>query len=147
MKHRISSSNERVWCTTQLAKSSFNHSICRTHSWRFSIFYKINTNVCRGIQIGQRACVNQLVLRDDWNPSEFESSYDIPYWIPGCCILSPSGGIVSVFCIQANVIPVPHTSGRSCQHWSIQSWIRIHFGRCRGTVVFDLLRFGISFSS
>ena len=27
-------------CTTQLAKLSFNHSIGRTHSWRFSIFIK-----------------------------------------------------------------------------------------------------------
>ena len=28
-------------CTTQLAKFSFNHSNGRTHSWRFSTFYKI----------------------------------------------------------------------------------------------------------
>ena len=41
MKDRISASNERVWCTTQLAKLSFNHSIGRTHSCRFSIVYKI----------------------------------------------------------------------------------------------------------
>ena len=33
-------SNERVWCTTQLAKLSFNHSNGRTHSWRFSTFYR-----------------------------------------------------------------------------------------------------------
>ena len=39
IKNRWSTSNERVWCTTQLAKLSFNHSIGRTHSWRFSIFY------------------------------------------------------------------------------------------------------------
>ena len=38
MKYRISTSNERVWCTTHLAKLSFNHSIGRTHSWHFSIF-------------------------------------------------------------------------------------------------------------
>ena len=111
------------------------NSIWRRTNYLRREFYP-NTEVCRGTHIRQRACVNQVVLRDNWNPSEFESSYDIPYWIPGCCILSPSGGIVSVFCIQANVIPVPHTSGRSCQHWSIQSWIRIHFGRCPGTVVF-----------
>ena len=36
---RISTPNERVWGTTQLAKLSFNHSIDCTHSWRFSIFY------------------------------------------------------------------------------------------------------------
>ena len=30
---------ERVWCTTQLAKLSFNHSHGRTHSWRFSTSY------------------------------------------------------------------------------------------------------------
>ena len=36
MNYRISTSNERVWCTTQLAKLSFNHSLGRTHSWRFS---------------------------------------------------------------------------------------------------------------
>ena len=29
-----------VWCTTQLAKLSFNHSNGCTHSWRFSTFYK-----------------------------------------------------------------------------------------------------------
>ena len=40
MEHRISTPNERVWCTTQLAKLGFNNSIGRTHSWRFSIFYK-----------------------------------------------------------------------------------------------------------
>ena len=40
MKYRISTSNERVWYTTQLAKLSFNHSIGRTHSWCFSIFCK-----------------------------------------------------------------------------------------------------------
>ena len=49
---KLSTSNERVWCTTQLAKSrtclmqlaklklSFNHSIGCAHSWRFSFFYK-----------------------------------------------------------------------------------------------------------
>ena len=31
---------KRVWCTTQLAKLSFNHSNGRTHSWRFSTFIK-----------------------------------------------------------------------------------------------------------
>ena len=40
MKYRLSTSNERVWCTTQFAKLSFNHSIGRTHSWRSSTFYK-----------------------------------------------------------------------------------------------------------
>ena len=43
MVYRISTSNERVWCTTKLATLSFNHSIGRTHSWRFvklfTIFY------------------------------------------------------------------------------------------------------------
>ena len=34
----VYTSNERVWCTTQLAKLSFNHSIGRTHSLRFSTF-------------------------------------------------------------------------------------------------------------
>ena len=29
-----------VWCTTQLAKLSFNHSHGRIHSWRFSTFNK-----------------------------------------------------------------------------------------------------------
>ena len=29
-----------VWCATQLANLSFNHSIGRAHSWRFSTFYK-----------------------------------------------------------------------------------------------------------
>ena len=39
MKYRKCTSNERVWCTTKLAKLSFNHSIS-IHSWRFSIFNK-----------------------------------------------------------------------------------------------------------
>ena len=43
MKYRISASNERVWCTTQLAKLSFNRSIVRTHSWRFPTFMKYKT--------------------------------------------------------------------------------------------------------
>ena len=38
MKHRKSTPNERVWCTTQLAKFCFSHSIGRTHSWRFQFF-------------------------------------------------------------------------------------------------------------
>ena len=43
MKYRITTSNERVLCTTQLAKLSFKHSIGRTHSWRFSTFYQISS--------------------------------------------------------------------------------------------------------
>ena len=39
----LSTPNERVWCTTQLAKLSFNHSIGRTHSWGFHFFNKIIT--------------------------------------------------------------------------------------------------------
>ena len=42
MNYRKSTPNERVWCTTQLAKLSFNHSIGCTHSWRFSTFFCIN---------------------------------------------------------------------------------------------------------
>ena len=42
MKCRIRTPNERVWCITQLAKLSSNHSIGRTHSWRFSFFIKNN---------------------------------------------------------------------------------------------------------
>ena len=38
-EYRISTSNERVWCTTQLAKLRFNHSNGCTHRWRFSTFY------------------------------------------------------------------------------------------------------------
>ena len=39
--------NNRVRCTTQLAKLSFNHSNRRTHSWRFSTFEKkyMNTTI------------------------------------------------------------------------------------------------------
>ena len=44
MKYRLSTSNERVWCTTQIAKLSFNHSIGRTHSRRFSTFYRALKN-------------------------------------------------------------------------------------------------------
>ena len=33
-----------------------------------------NTTVCCSTQIRQRTCVNQLVLRDDWNPIQSESS-------------------------------------------------------------------------
>ena len=40
MKYRRSTPNERVWCTTQLAKFCFSHSIGRTHSWRFQFFVK-----------------------------------------------------------------------------------------------------------
>ena len=39
MKYRISTSNERVWCTTWRAKLSFNHKIGRTHSGRFWCCY------------------------------------------------------------------------------------------------------------
>ena len=38
MKYRRSAPNERVWCTTQLAKFCCSHSIGRTHSWRFQFF-------------------------------------------------------------------------------------------------------------
>ena len=37
-EYRISTSNERVRCTTQLAKLSFNHSIGRTHSFSTLFF-------------------------------------------------------------------------------------------------------------
>ena len=47
----MSTSNERVWCTTQLAKLSFNHSIGHTHSRRFSTFYK---NRCKKLSIPLR---------------------------------------------------------------------------------------------
>ena len=40
MKYRISTPNECVWCITQLAKLRFNHSIGRTHSWRFHFCMK-----------------------------------------------------------------------------------------------------------
>ena len=36
-------------------------------------FYQ-NATVCRGTQSRQKTCVNPLVLRDDWNPSQSESS-------------------------------------------------------------------------
>ena len=36
--YKIRTSDESVWCTTQLAKLSFNHSIGRTHSWRSTTF-------------------------------------------------------------------------------------------------------------
>ena len=54
MKYRIGTSNERVWCTTQLVKLSFIHSIGRTHSWRFSVFYKMSFDAAE-YQIGRRA--------------------------------------------------------------------------------------------
>ena len=42
MKYGLRTSNERVWCTAQLAKLSFYHSINRSHSpLTFSTFYKI----------------------------------------------------------------------------------------------------------
>ena len=46
MKYEISTPNERVWSTTQLAKLSLNHSIGRTHSCRLSIFYVIRITTC-----------------------------------------------------------------------------------------------------
>ena len=36
--YRISTPKERVWCIPHIAKLSFNHSIGRTLSWRFSFF-------------------------------------------------------------------------------------------------------------
>ena len=59
MKYRISTSNERVWCTTRLAKLNFNHSIGRTHSWRFPIFNKMKC--CRISPSNHRiCCITQL---------------------------------------------------------------------------------------
>ena len=37
-----------------------------------------NTTVCRSTQIRRRTYVKQLVLRDDWNPSQSESSCPLP---------------------------------------------------------------------
>lgn len=39
MEHSTSMPNERVWCITQRAKLSFNHSIRHTHSWRFQFLF------------------------------------------------------------------------------------------------------------
>ena len=47
MKYRISASNERVWCTTQLAKLNFNHLIGRTHSWHF--FFQLFIRYLQGL--------------------------------------------------------------------------------------------------
>ena len=38
-----------IWCTTQLAKLSFNHSHGSTHSWRFSIFLLKKTTTTRRV--------------------------------------------------------------------------------------------------
>ena len=75
--------------------------------------YFQNTTVCRSAQVIQRTCVNKLVLRDDWKSSQSRSS---------CTLLKPRllnnafhpGG---VGLRQASLLP--HTSGRSCQCWSI----------------------------
>ena len=62
MKYRISTSNERVWCTTQLAKLSFNHSIGRTHSWRFYIFYKIRRQPASAVSLLQKTPASCEIL-------------------------------------------------------------------------------------
>ena len=40
----------------------------------FSTGESYHTTVCRTTQIRQRTCDNPVVLRDDWNPSQSESS-------------------------------------------------------------------------
>ena len=78
MKYRISTPNERVWCTTQLAKLSFNHPIGRTHSWRFSFFHRIRlwnvANVLyeplrrpdRTVFVFAWTSVNDKIFREIW---------------------------------------------------------------------------------
>ena len=64
MRYRTSTPNERVWCITQLAKLSFNHSIGRTHSWRSSIFYKISLSVCLSVCLSMCVRVTFVVFID-----------------------------------------------------------------------------------
>ena len=59
MKYRISTSDERARCTTQLAKLNFNHSTGRTHSWRFSIF---NKNVVNCVPVGGDTATTTVVV-------------------------------------------------------------------------------------
>ena len=88
-----------------------------------------NTTVCCSTQIRQRTCVNQLVLRDDWNPIQSESSRPpLKPWL----LYTQSFRRGGVGFRQDTVIP--HKSGESCQYWSIQSCSRIHFGSCPGAV-------------
>ena len=55
-----------IWCTTQLAKLSFNHSHGSTHSWRFSTFYKKyihTTNTTKPPQIFSTGRVQRKATR------------------------------------------------------------------------------------
>ena len=45
--NKIRTPNEHVWCTTELSRWSFNHSIGRTHSWRFFFFFFLQYSAVR----------------------------------------------------------------------------------------------------
>ena len=64
-----------IWRTTQLAKLSFNHSHGRTHSWRFSTFYKI---IFDGI--ARTAFFVLWAMQHRWNRGKkFWGGYTIPH--------------------------------------------------------------------
>ena len=75
MRYRTSTPNERVWCITQLAKLSFNHSIGRTHSWRSSIFYKISLSVCLSVCVNVCTC---NIRRFHWLRELYEADFHKP---------------------------------------------------------------------
>ena len=70
-RYRISTSNERVWCTTQLETLSFNHSIGRTHSWRFPTFHKILPRMGK-----KKSCKNKA-LRFAWTRAQTSAAADM----------------------------------------------------------------------
>ena len=98
MKYRINTSNERVWCTTQLATLSFNHSVVLTADV-FQLFIKLkSTGTFRGqartsynnIKVEKR----QLWSTTDWMAEKPNWSQAIPCADGNWCVASTYTGSI-----------------------------------------------------
>ena len=122
MKYRISTSNERVRCTTQLATSSFNHSIGRTHSWRFPTFYfkkSWKTSAVSSCRIATYMLGTFEPEETSMDACKFPLRYDINDF---CDFSSPSTGALRLAWVHVRVLYPPVVDTR----WGEKAlaWVR-----------------------
>ena len=113
--------------------------------------YQNTTTVCRGTQIRVRTFVNQSVLRDDWNPSQSESSFNVLY--TETLVVAHQGFSAGGGCWVSTHKLILHYVGTP-QVWQVLSALEhpVLGPTVESTLVpapfaCDLFRFGLSFSS
>ena len=107
--------------------------------------------MCRGTQIRVRTFVNQSVLRDDWNPSQSESSFNVLY--TETLVVAHQGFSAGGGCWVSTHKLILHYVGTP-QVWQVLSALEhpVLGPTVESTLVpapfaCDLFRFGLSFSS